>query len=114
MSVEEQLRIAVREGADRLVVVLDGDLDLVSSAQLQETVDGFELDGLAAVVVDLRGVDFLDSAGLKAIFKLRNAVHAGGREFAVTRGSAQVQRLLELTRLDEHLRTIDTPEAALT
>jgi hypothetical protein len=40
-------------------------------------------------------------------------VEAGGRQFAVTPGSAQVQRLLSLTRLDEHLRTIDRPDALL-
>ena len=33
-----------------------------------------------------------------------------GQEFAVTRGSEQVQRLLAITRIGEHLRIIDAPE----
>ena len=34
-------------------------------------------------------------------------------KFAVTEGSPQLQRLLSLTRLDEHLQTIDGPESEL-
>ena len=34
-------------------------------------------------------------------------------KFAVTEGSPQLQRLLSLTRLDEHLHTIDTSESEL-
>ena len=33
-----------------------------------------------------------------------------GQEFAVTRGPEQVQRLLAITRIGEHLRIIDAPE----
>ena len=113
MSGEEQLHIAARPGPDRLILELEGELDLVSSGLLEESLASGDLDGSRAVVLDLRGVRFLDSTGLKAIFRVRNLVREGGRQFAVTQGSAQVQRLLSLTRLDEHLQTIDTPDAAL-
>ncbi len=58
-------------------------------------------------------LDGLDSTGLKAIFRARKAALESGRRFAVTEGSAQVQRLLSLTRLVDHLQLIDTPESAL-
>jgi len=35
------------------------------------------------------------------------------QEFAVTRGPEQVQRLLSITRLAEHLRIVDSPEQML-
>lgn len=87
---------------------------MASSPMLREMLSSADLKGSSAVVLDLRGVSFLDSTGLKAIFWARNTVRDGGRQFAVTRGSAQVQRLFSLTRLDEHLRMIDTPDAAPT
>jgi len=113
MGAHDQLRIVTREGADRLILELDGELDMVSSALLCESLAGADPDGLRSIVLDLRGVSFLDSAGLKAIFNARNAAHEQGRRFAVTPGSEQVQRLLSLTRLNEHLQTIDTPDAVL-
>jgi anti-sigma B factor antagonist len=110
---EEQFCIAVRRGQDRLILELQGELDIACARQLDEALAGADLDGSGAVVLDLRGVCFLDSTGLKAIFRARKAVRESGRRFAVTEGSAQVQRLLSLTRLDDHLQTIDTPESTL-
>lgn len=114
MSAYEQLRIATRRGADRLILELEGELDMVTSPLLQNALSSAELDGEDAVVIDLQGISFMDSTGLKALFAVRNAVEERGHRFAVTPGSPQVQRLLALTRLDEHLRTIDAPDATAT
>jgi len=113
MSVDGELRIATRHGSDRLILELDGELDMASAALLKDTLASATLEGASMVVLDLHGVSFLDSSGLKAIFAARNAMSEQGKQFAVTPGSAQVQRLLSLTRLNEHLLTIDTPDAIL-
>jgi anti-sigma B factor antagonist len=113
MSAGEELRIATRRGPDRLILELEGELDLATSAQLEDALARANGEGSSTVVLDLRGVRFLDSTGLRAIFRARKAVRERGQQFAVTPGSAQVQRLLSLTHLDEHLRTIDTPDALL-
>jgi anti-anti-sigma factor len=115
MRADEQLRIATRRGSDRLILELDGELDMASSTLLQEALARANCEGSNTVVVlDLRGVCFLDSSGLRAIFRARKTVRERGQQFAVTPGSAQVQRLLSLTHLDEHLQTIDGPDALLT
>jgi len=109
MNADEQLRIVTQQRADRLILELHGELDMVSSPQLSQAVS--ELDGgPPAVVLDLREVTFLDSTGLKAIFGARNLAGERGQRFAVTPGSPQVQRLLSLTRLGEHLTVIETPD----
>jgi anti-sigma B factor antagonist len=113
MRADEQLRIATRRGPDRVILELQGELDIVSSGLLDEALASAQADGSGAVVLDLRGVSFLDSAGLRAVFKARDATRERGEQFAVTRGSEQVQRLLSVTRLDEHLHTVESPDAAL-
>jgi anti-sigma B factor antagonist len=113
MSADERLRIAARRRPDRLILELEGELDMASSALLQEALARANSGEPSTVVLDLQGVRFLDSTGLKAIFRARKAVRERGQLFAVTPGSAQVQRLLSLTHLDEHLRTIDSPDALL-
>ena len=113
MSAEERFRVDARPGRERLILELQGEMDMASADLLDEALANADLGDSDAVVLDLRGVSFVDSTGLKAIFKMRKSVREGGREFAVTKGSAQVQRLLGLTRLDEHLQMLDTPEDAL-
>ncbi len=112
-EVEQQFCITVRRAQGRLILELQGELDMARAPQLDEALAGADLGDSDAVVLDLRGVCFLDSTGLKAIFRARKAALESGRRFAVTEGSAQVQRLLSLTRLVDHLQLIDTPESAL-
>ena len=58
------------------------------------------------MVLDLQGLTFLDSTGLRIILSAREQCWRRGQEFAVTPGSQQVQRLLSVTGVGEHLRTL--------
>ncbi|HTZ62749.1 MAG TPA: STAS domain-containing protein [Solirubrobacteraceae bacterium] len=113
MATYEQLRIATRTTPDRVVLELDGELDMVNSPLLRDACAGSDVAGSATLVLDLRRLSFIDSTGLKAIFSARNESRRRGQQFAVTPGSQQVERLLSVTRLGEHLRTIATPDELL-
>jgi anti-sigma B factor antagonist len=113
MSGDGQLRIVTQQRADRLIVELHGELDMVSSPQLGEAFAELDPGARDPIVLDLHNVSFLDSTGLKAIFAARNVASERGQQFAVTHGSPQVQRLLSLTRLGEHLTMIETADAVL-
>lgn len=114
MNVEESFRITIREAQGRLILELDGELDLLNAPLLEGALANSGVDQATTVVLDLRGVTFIDSTGLRTIFSARNAARDRGQAFAVTPGSQQVQRLLSVTRLGEHLPTIDSPDEALT
>jgi anti-sigma B factor antagonist len=107
------LRVWVSAHADAVLVQLDGELDLASAPVLEGRLEGPEVAGAATVVLDLREVQFIDSTGLRTIFAAHSRCRQRGQELAVTRGSEQVQRLLSITRVGEHLRLIDTPEEIL-
>jgi anti-sigma B factor antagonist len=113
MTAYEQLRIAIRRAPDRVVLELDGELDMVNTPLLQDACAGADVAGSAMLVLDLRRLSFIDSTGLKAIFSARNDSRRRGQKFAVTPGSRQVERLLSVTRLGEHLPTIATPDELL-
>jgi len=106
MGANEQLQIDVRQDADRVVVKLEGELDMANSPLLQESMSSDQLAAAKAVVLDLQGLTFLDSTGLRIILAAREHCWRRGQEFAVTPGSQQVQRLLNVTGVGEHLRTI--------
>jgi anti-sigma B factor antagonist len=106
MGATEQLQIEVRQEADRIVVRLEGELDMANAPLLQESMGSDELAAAKTVVLDLQGLTFLDSTGLRIILAAREQCWRRGQEFAVTPGSQQVQRLLSVTGVGEHLRTI--------
>ena len=111
MGAQDQLRIDVRPEADRLIVRLEGELDMANAPLLQSAVDG--VDAKAMLVLDLQALQFMDSTGLRILLSLREQALEQGHEFAVTPGTQQVQRLLSLTGVAGHLRTIATADALL-
>jgi two-component system, response regulator / RNA-binding antiterminator len=56
-------------------------------------------DGAEELVVDLRGVDFIDSTGLTALLNLRHGVASEGIRFTVCADDGPVRSALELTGL---------------
>jgi anti-sigma B factor antagonist len=110
---DEHLQIDVRHERDRVVVELHGELDLVSAPLLQAEIENPEIDSTEVVVLDLQDLRFIDSAGLRVILATHERSHQRGQAFALSRGSAQVQRLLSVAGLDEHLRIIESPDELL-
>jgi len=106
MGATEQLQIDLRHESDRVVVELAGELDMANAPLLQGSIDGPELSAAKTIVLDLQGLTFLDSTGLRIILAAREQCWRRGQEFAITPGSQQVQRLLSVTGVGEHLRTI--------
>ncbi|HXB15617.1 MAG TPA: STAS domain-containing protein [Solirubrobacteraceae bacterium] len=113
MGAQEQLRIDSRREADRVVISLDGELDMANAPLLQRAIEAPDLKDTKTVVLDLQGLTFLDSTGLRIILSAREQCWRRGQEFAVTPGSQQVQRLLSVTGVGEHLRTLASADEVL-
>ena len=110
---EPQLRIDVRREPDRVILALDGELDMANASHLQDALAQAHQSTAAMIVLDLKELSFIDSTGLRVLLAARKEAQERGQEFAVTPGSQQVQRLLAVTRVSDHLRTIETPGDAL-
>jgi anti-sigma B factor antagonist len=86
-----------------VLVAVRGELDLSTSPQLEETLRR-EIDAGNRVVVDLSELEFIDSTGLNTLVTALRASSANGAELVVSPSlPAQVQRVLEVTGLDEIL-----------
>lgn len=114
MSADERLRVEARLAPDRVVLELHGELDLSVTPLLADEIERAERGDRATLVLDLSNLEFIDSAGLRVILAAQERARASEREFAVTTGTQQVQRLFEIAGVGEHLQTIGAPDAALT
>jgi anti-sigma B factor antagonist len=90
------------------VIALRGALDLAGAATLEQEL-GRLAEESGAVVLDLRGVDFLDSSGLRLIAVSVQRAQELGRRFALVPGSEQVMRVFDITRMRERLDFVDDP-----
>lgn len=106
------LDVTVRD--DRTAVLRPaGRLNLVTSPQLRNAVDDAVAAGNVLVVVDLSGVEFIDSSGLGALVAGLKSTRAAGGDLRLAAGGAQVVSVLRLTNLDRVLKVHGSVEAAV-
>jgi anti-anti-sigma factor len=94
------------------VLTLGGELDLATAPLLQEQLER-AIRGEGAVVIDLSGLQFIDSSGLNVLVRAERQMRASGRQLVLVYGSPGVRRVFELTSLDGYFASCDSPGAAL-
>jgi anti-sigma B factor antagonist len=97
------LSIRAFEEPERHVLELTGELD-ISGVSHFERAAGQVLDqGARSLLLDISGIEFIDSTGLRSILAVKARCEELGCEFSVTHASGQVDRVLALTRLLDRL-----------
>jgi anti-sigma B factor antagonist len=109
MDLAEQLRIDSGDEQGRFVIRLGGELDMASAPLLKAALEQAEGDTSRPLLLDLQQLRFMDSTGLRIILWARSRWQSHGQELALTAGSSQVQRLLAVSGVGEHLHVIAGP-----
>lgn len=89
---------------------LTGEIDLTTVDQLCDAITNeIKRDEVAAVLVDLDQVTFLDSTGIAALIRGGQAADRQGKRIAVTNAHGPVRRVLDVTGTWNYLTGHDTP-----
>jgi anti-sigma B factor antagonist len=91
-------------------VALTGELDIATAPKLEDEVRRLEAEGRKLIVIDLRGLEFMDSSGLRALLAADTRARERGARLVLVRGDDRIQRVLRITRLDERLEIVDDAE----
>jgi anti-anti-sigma factor len=92
------------------VVAPRGELDVAGTPELDDAVAAVvEEPGVRGVVIDLSGLEFLDSSGLRAIVLAHRHVEDCGLRFALVRGGEPVHRVFDITRMTDRLPWVASP-----
>ncbi len=104
------LELDAREDEGVAILALSGELDISSAPRVEGELSRLESREPSALVLDLSGLRFMDSTGLRIVVSADARAREQGRRFAVVRGPESVQRIFRITRLEERLRIVDSPD----
>ncbi len=110
MSTFELITESGEHGAVRLR--FRGELDIATAPQVEEELRRLEVDAPPLLILDLRGLEFMDSTGLRTVVAADSRAREAGRRVVVVRGCAAVDRVFTVTQLDERLEIVEDLAAA--
>ena len=85
-------------------VLVSGELDLATVPLLEQEIERVEQRGSKVATLDLRGLWFMDVAGLRCILRAAAEAEKDGRPLDVVGAGIAVRRVFELTRTDGVLK----------
>jgi anti-sigma B factor antagonist len=88
------LDVRPEHGALRLE--LRGELDVLTTRQVRERVSELVGAGFGEIVLDLRGLWFIDSTGMRLLVGLHHAAKRDGWRLLLVRGPESVHRVFEI------------------
>ena len=103
-DLEDPLIIDVREsGEDGVVLTLRGELDPHTAPRLRERIDEAFASDRVQMALDLAGVTFIDSSGLRVILSGHKEANERGGKLVLQSPSPTARRLLDITGLLDHI-----------
>jgi anti-anti-sigma factor len=89
-----------------------GELDVASAPALDDALQRAEVSEVAVITIDLDGVSFIDSTGLRALLEAhaRDTRHPGPGRLEIVGGSDQAYKLFKLAGVLDKLPFVAPPE----
>ena len=101
-----------RSAVGAAIIAPKGELDLATAALLEQELLTQSQAGLEHLVVDLRGLTFMDSSGLGLLARWRRRAVRDETRLSLIPGPPSVQRVLELTNLADLIDFVSEDELA--
>jgi anti-anti-sigma factor len=112
-AVPEALQVDVTPaGPGPALVVLAGEMDIVSAGAFTESMTELDSSVPDALVIDVGGLTFIDSSGISALVQAARNVEARGGRAVIAAPAGHVQRVFDITGVGDVVTiTTDRNEA---
>ncbi|MEA2062760.1 MAG: STAS domain-containing protein [Gemmatimonadota bacterium] len=95
------------------VISVSGDVDLYSSPEVRKAIAALSKKKVPLIVVDLAGVEYMDSSGVATLVEGLRLTGAYNGEFRIASLKPSVREVFELSRLDQVFAIFDSCDQAL-
>jgi anti-anti-sigma factor len=89
------------------IIQPSGILDSVQASQFRQEVVAALQEGARVIVIDFKGVTFMDSSGLGALVLSLKSVRSAGAQLFLCSINEQIKMLFELTNMDRVFEIFD-------
>jgi anti-sigma B factor antagonist len=76
---------------------VSGELDLANAQSVENELEAAEATDAGQIILDLSGLDFIDSTGIRLIVMADERSAVNGRRLQLRRGPSHIQRVFEIT-----------------
>ncbi len=104
----------IQRSAAGAVLAVRGEVDVYTAPSLRETLVDLVSEGANRIVVDLEGVDFLDSTGIGVLVGGLKRVRTHGGELALVCTQQRILKVFDITGLSTIFAIYDSVDAATT
>src|SRR5881227_2008128 len=103
------LRVTTEQRGDTIHLLLSGELAIASAPSIEEALRDAEAQSPPVLLIDLRGLQFMDSTGLRTILSADARARDAGRRLVIVQGDENIQRVFQVTRLYERVEIVSDP-----
>jgi len=98
-----QLTVRSQRDGDVHTIALTGEMDLANAGEVERELQQAEATDAATILVDLSGLTFMDSTGIRLLIAADARSRADSCRLRLTRPPARVSRVLCIAGVDELL-----------
>ena len=106
MSIDDDGFVIRPSDTEPGTILVEGELDAHAANKLDDVVDQLLADGATSLVMDIGGLTFIDSSGLRSLIRARKRLGDHPNAVVLRDPQAGTLRLLEITGLTEQFPVV--------
>ncbi|MGN0500326.1 MAG: STAS domain-containing protein [Ruminococcus sp.] len=88
---------------NKLVITLSGRLDTITSPQFEEEISHISLDEIEIIILDIKELEYISSAGLRLILKIHKKMSAKGGVLKLINVNEMISEVFYMTGMSDFL-----------
>ena len=100
MSIASFMKITIQNNAEAIDVVMNGNLDTLAAEQVEPQIQELEKMVTKPMVIDCTALEYVASAGLRLLLRIRKAAKASGQDVTLLSVNENVMEVLKVTHFD--------------
>lgn len=94
------MKITIQNNAEAIDVVMNGNLDTLAAEQVEPQIQELEKMVTKPMVIDCTALEYVASAGLRLLLRIRKAAKASGQDVTLLSVNENVMEVLKVTHFD--------------
>jgi anti-anti-sigma factor len=109
----DTMQISTRDSYGVTVVDMEGSLDTTTSGEIGDALVALVKDGKSKILLNLKKLDYISSAGLRAILVAAKLLQNSGGEMRMSTPNDTVRSIMDVSGFNSMLKLDDTEADAL-